>query len=137
MDRIKGKALSILVVEDEPLIGAMAADWLTDRGFKVRTATSAHEALLQLQSNAPIDALFTDIDLGGEVDGSALALVARQLRPGIPVIYTSGRGGTMDELHPVPGGHFIPKPYDPDDVCVLLKRLIVAPEGRSARITAA
>ncbi|HVX92429.1 MAG TPA: response regulator [Xanthobacteraceae bacterium] len=137
MDRIKGKGPSILLVEDEPLIGAMAADWLTDRGFKVRTATSAHEALLHLQSSAPLDALFTDIDLGGEVDGSALARVARQLRPGIPVVYTSGRWKTMDELHPVPGGHFVPKPYDPDSVCELLKRLIAEPVGCTARFTAA
>jgi len=45
------------------------------------------------------------------------------MRPELPIVYASGRY-TSDEIAPlVPRSVFVPKPYNPADVCSLLKRL--------------
>ena len=47
----------------------------------------------------------------------------RALRPELPIVYASGRY-RADEIAPlVSRSVFVPKPYDPADVCTLLARL--------------
>ena len=72
----------------------------------------------------PVDILFTDLDLRGGMDGGALARRARELRPDLPVIYTSGRRSQIDSLQPVDGSMFVPKPYDPFRIGCLLDYLL-------------
>ena len=50
----------VLVVEDELIIGEIAAEVLTDAGYEVFTAASAEEAEIILR-DVSIDVLFTDI----------------------------------------------------------------------------
>jgi DNA-binding LytR/AlgR family response regulator len=64
--------------------------------------------------------LFTDINLPGGTDGTALARQARELRPELPVAYASGAIARLPPDAAVPGGTFIPKPYNPVRVCVML-----------------
>jgi len=80
----------VLVVEDEPLICVDTADALERQGFKVDTALSGEEALRRLRGGLPIDILFTDMNLAGVMDGATLARLARDLLPGLVVVYTSG-----------------------------------------------
>ncbi|WP_245435565.1 response regulator [Microvirga calopogonii] len=54
----------VLVVEDELIIGEIAAEALTEAGFEVFTAASAEEAEVIL-AEVSVDVLFTDINLGG------------------------------------------------------------------------
>ena len=102
----------VLLVEDEFLISAMVADVLTKHGFDVHIAANAKDALQHLTCGAPCDVLFTDINLPGGVDGAVLAQLARQLRPGLPVVYASGLVTAIEQLNAVPGSTFVPKPYD-------------------------
>ena len=62
-----------------------------------------------------MDILFTDIDLGGGMDGAELAQLAREMRPQLPIVYTSGRR-LPDQVAVVPGAAFLPKPYSLNDV---------------------
>jgi CheY-like chemotaxis protein len=117
----------VLVVEDEFLISTMVADVLSERGCDVHVAASAQEALEHLTCGAPCDVMFTDINLPGGVDGAKLAQLARQLRPGLPVVYASGLVTAIEQLNAVPGAIFVPKPYDPDKVCVLLQQFAARP----------
>ena len=75
----------ILVVEDDLLIGAAAAEALEDSGFVVLTAASAEEAEIILGQEM-IDVLFTDIDLGGR-DGCDLAHRALKAQPDLGHLY--------------------------------------------------
>ena len=50
------------------------------------------------------------------MDGAALARRVRQMRPGLPIIYTSGRQSKIEHLEPVDGSMFVPKPYNPFDL---------------------
>jgi hypothetical protein len=45
------------------------------------------------------------------------------MRPDLPIVYSSGRFGYSDLGAVVPRSVFVPKPYDPADVCTLIERL--------------
>jgi CheY-like chemotaxis protein len=118
------KRASVLLVEDEPAISDIAAEALAEQGFEVRAVASASEALRFLTAGEPIDILFTDINLPGGMDGAALAQAARVLRPGLPVMYTSGRRSSIEHLDPIEGSMFVAKPYNPFDLGRLLDYLM-------------
>lgn len=119
----KQAPIVVLLVEDEALISRLVAEWLSERGFAVHEAASGEEAMGYLDSGAPVGLLFTDINLPGRMDGAQLARQARQRRPELPVVYTSGRAGAGEIAPLVPRSMFLPKPYDPEEVCSLAARL--------------
>jgi CheY-like chemotaxis protein len=112
----------VLLVEDEFLISDMVAEVLTGHGCEVCVAANAADALRHLTGGEPCDVLFTDINLPGGVDGARLAQLARQLRPGLPVVYASGLFSAIGQLEAVPDAVFVPKPYDPELVWDLLRK---------------
>src|SRR5262249_18745438 len=63
------------------------------------------------------------VNLAGGMDGGALAHRARELRPGLPIMYTSGRQHPI-ALDPVEGSMFVHKPYDFFDLGRLLDYLV-------------
>ncbi len=120
------KRASVLLVEDEPMISDIAAEALLEQGFEVSTVSNAADALRRLMSGSTIDVLFTDVNLPGGMAGAALAARARELRPDLPVVYTSGRQSRIEHLNPVEGSMFVPKPYDPFNIGQLLDYIISA-----------
>jgi CheY-like chemotaxis protein len=83
-------ALKILVVDDDPEVLAVASASLEADGYSVLQAENGPAALEILQGNADIALLFTDIVMPGYIDGFDLAERAKQLHPGLRVLYTSG-----------------------------------------------
>ena len=124
--------IRVLVVEDEFLISEWVAESLAEQGFSVNTVGNAADALRHLQL-VPVDVLFTDINLPGGMDGTALAVRARELRPDLPVAYTSGRVNSLDSAQRVPGSIFVSKPYVPALVGPLLANVA---RGTAERLTA-
>jgi CheY-like chemotaxis protein len=124
MEQAVSRPASVLVVEDEALILEMMSEVLAESGFQVHAFSNARDALRYL-SEGPVDVLFTDINLPGEMDGTALAMLARQMRPELPVVYASG-GMSARDLQAVPGSAFVPKPYDPEQICAILGRMAAA-----------
>src|SRR6187397_2032706 len=59
------ETLTILVVEDEPLLRLMIVDFLRSSGCGVVGAASGEAAVEVLQLRDGIDVVFTDIQLGG------------------------------------------------------------------------
>lgn len=126
------KRARVLLVEDEALICEVTAEALEEQGFEVKAFTNGEEALRHLASNGAVDVLFTDCNLPG-IDGQALARRACELRPGLPVMYTSGRQSKIEHLDPVEGSMFVPKPYNPFEVARLLDYLIALKQRPAAR----
>jgi len=122
---------SVLLVEDEPMVSEIATEALQEQGFEVEAVSTASEALLRLLMGSPFDILFTDVHLPGGMDGAALARRARELRPDLPVVYTSGRQSVIGKVDPVDGAMFIAKPYDPYNVGRMLQYLLVAKRTRA------
>ena len=82
-------ARTILVAEDEVLVRAMVSEYLRDQGYEVVEAADAAEALAVVEAGAPVDIVFSDVQMPGSMDGAMLADVVR-LRYRIPVLLTTG-----------------------------------------------
>ena len=85
---------TILAVDDNAAVRATAAAQLKALGYYVVEAGGGEDALKILKGPEPIDLLFTDIIMPGGLEGPELARKARELRPGIKVLFTSGFPGT-------------------------------------------
>jgi CheY-like chemotaxis protein len=107
------RPLSVLVVEDEPLIRLTLVDVLRRDGLVVFEASDVDEAIALLDDNRIfIDLVFTDVRLPGGRDGFDLAKWIRERRPELLIVVTSGQvaASTVNrELRE--GEHFIEKPY--------------------------
>jgi CheY-like chemotaxis protein len=124
--RVPGVQVSgvhVLLVEDEFLVCDMMAEILALHGFEVHTAANADDALEHLTCGAPCDILLTDLNLGPGIDGVALAKMVRELRPDLSVVYVSGSVNRLDEFQAVPGARFVPKPYNPHQLCAMLSQI--------------
>ncbi len=106
--------IRVLLVEDEMLVRAIAEEDLAEIGCDVTSAGTGDEALAIIEGGARFDLLVTDIRMPGSLDGWALARMARDIDPGIRVIYVSGYPGENHE--PVEDSHFIIKPYRMDQL---------------------
>ena len=100
----------VLIVEDEPLLRMHAAALLAAEGYDTLEAGSADAAIELLEGGADIRAVFTDIDLPGEMDGLHLAAAVRDRWPPIELILTSGHVRVEDRQLPE-RGQFLAKPY--------------------------
>jgi len=87
-------SVHVLFVEDEFLISEWVAQALSEQGFCVQAVSTAAEALQALRRD-PVDVLFTDINLPGDMDGTALARRAREMQPHLPVVYASARSDSI------------------------------------------
>jgi PAS domain S-box-containing protein len=81
---------TILVAEDDPFVRSSVIRLIESLGYSVVAAVNGNDALLKLRANPEIDMLFTDIVMPGGINGWELADQARQIRPGLPVVYSSG-----------------------------------------------
>ena len=100
----------LLLVEDDPLLRMTLAEVLGEAGFAVLEAEDAESALGLLAAHGDLALLLTDINLPG-ADGFALARAARRLRPGLPVVYASGRLTETDPRRALPDAPFLAKPF--------------------------
>lgn len=116
----------VLLVEDERDVRAVVAEYLSDCGFEVVEAGSAGEALLVLDSGAPVDVVFSDVQMPGPMDGVQLARWLGSTRPLLPVILASGRTARAEaEQHCAPGA-FFEKPYRLELVASRIEELLRA-----------
>ena len=81
---------TILVVEDDDFVRGYAVASLESLGYRVITAPDGRSALARLKAGDRPDILFTDIVMPGGMSGLDLMDQARQLRPGLRVLLTSG-----------------------------------------------
>jgi CheY-like chemotaxis protein len=108
----------ILVVEDSREVRALAQSLLEDLGHEAIVAPHGEAALAILNSEQEIDLLFCDIALGSGMDGHKLVELARQLRPGLKVLLTTGY---PDLVAARPGDPpVIAKPYHQADLAARL-----------------
>src|SRR4051812_2318411 len=100
-----------LVVEDDAMQRAMAVMSLEENGMSVVECESAEQALRVLaKMGSCFSLMFTDVNLGGRINGVELAHLAHDCYPNVRVVVTSGR----DLQSAVPeGATFIPKPWTP------------------------
>lgn len=83
--------MTILLVEDYPLLADLLCAVLEDAGFEV-AATSDGEHAVDLFERDPLrfSGVVSDVMLPGEVDGGQIAELVRSRRPDLPIILMSG-----------------------------------------------
>jgi PAS domain S-box-containing protein len=104
---------TILVVEDHEDLLAYSSGLLRELGYRVLAAPHAEAALVLLQREPAIALLFTDLVLPGGTDGCQLAAEARNRRPGLKVLFTSGyaRNAVLRDGRLEPGMDLLTKPF--------------------------
>ena len=127
----------ILVVEDNAGIRDLAVRHLQSLGYRIISAADGTSALEIIQNGAAIDLLFTDVVMPGRLDGRALAVAARELLPGLKVLFTSGftaaaaSAATEDKF----GSNLLSKPYRKSDLARRVRVMLDASERRGLPCT--
>ena len=103
-----GRGETILVVEDNPDVRAVAIAMLEQLQYRAVAVESAAAALSLLKSGRSVDLVFTDVMLPGDLDGVALAQAIRNRYPQVPVVLTSGYAKALGARHGLP---ILRKPY--------------------------
>jgi CheY-like chemotaxis protein len=102
----------VLLVEDEPLVLLVAQDALEAGGYTALPVQLSSEALNVLESRiAELAGLVTDIRLPGGPDGWDVARRARELRPDLPIVYTTADSAVDWSAKGVPNSVVVQKPY--------------------------
>ena len=115
--------VKVLLVEDEPLIREMMAELLEDAGFDVTATCSGDEAAILLADDG-FAVLLTDVTMPGTLDGIDLAEHAREIHPGLPVVFVSGRPETeLRASRLSPPAVFVRKPYDVESLVGAVGRM--------------
>ena len=125
---------SISIVEDEAPLLVLAESILETAGYRTLSAASLAQAQAILHSDAQFDLIFTDVGLGELREGGLqLGQTARDTRPGIPILYTSGMTLTdgMKSLFVEPCA-FMPKPYRDADRLGHIDQLLSANPAANA-----
>jgi CheY-like chemotaxis protein len=84
-----GSGESILLVDDDSQVRAIAAAQLRDLGYTVLEAGDAESAFSLSKAASVLDLLICDVVMPG-VNGPALARQMGRERPGVPVLFISG-----------------------------------------------
>jgi DNA-binding response OmpR family regulator len=125
--------LTILVVEDDPLIQSLVEDTLTDGGFEIVMASSSEDAIDLLDvGNVDYRAVVTDINLGRDkLTGWDVARHAREIDAQFPVVYMTGADADDWASKGVPNSILLSKPFAQAQLLTAISQLL-NPEGQTA-----
>jgi signal transduction histidine kinase/ActR/RegA family two-component response regulator len=101
----------ILLVEDDEEVARLVSEMLIQLGHQVMRAGSALGALAALANGRPIDLVFSDIMMAGDMDGLGLARELKLRRPELPVLLTSGYSEMARKAIEAGNFQMLAKPY--------------------------
>ncbi len=122
----------VLVVDDDPTIRQMLAEYLSTHGYEVAQAGNGEAMRAELARAAPAVVLL-DVGLPGE-DGLSLARFLRE-RYEVGIIMVTGAAEVVDRVAGLEVGadDYIAKPFDLRELRARLKSLLRRLEGRAAK----
>jgi len=120
---------TILIVEDEDMVRAVAERALSRQGYKVLTASHGEEALEILEQHGPVDLLVSDVVMP-TMDGPTMVRHARERFPEVPVLFMSGyaeeqlrRSIDIDRVH------FLAKPFSVQQLAEAARQALITQGG--------
>jgi two-component system response regulator RegA len=120
---------SLLIVDDDRVFLQRVARAMETRGYRVSTAESVHEGLVEVESHPPAFAV-VDMRLG---DGNGLDVISalKQRRPDARGIVLTGYGNIATAVTAVKMGaiDYLAKPADADEIH---QALMAAPDAKPA-----
>ncbi len=117
----------VLVVEDDAGVRTVSVSALRDLGYTVLHAGGGAEAIGQLEGDARIDLLFTDVVMP-EMNGRQLAEKALAIRPKLKVLYTTGYARDVMAHNGDSGadGPVLGKPFTVDQLALKVRQVLDA-----------
>jgi DNA-binding response OmpR family regulator len=115
-------AASVMIVEDEPHIGALVCTYLERAGYEAVWVRSGEEALAQLDRRAATSLVVLDIGLPG-IDGFE---VCRSIGGAVPVIMLTARDEEPDRVAGLEVGadDYVTKPFSPRELTARVKAVL-------------
>jgi DNA-binding response OmpR family regulator len=113
----------VLIVEAKGLIRSTISKEFQRAGWSVLEASTGEGSLVLAARGPQVDAVVTDIELGGDVNGWDVAEAFRTKNPETAVIYASDTSAANDRM--VRGSAFFIKPFESGKLlqtCDRLKR---------------
>jgi DNA-binding response OmpR family regulator len=130
------EAHHIVVVDDEPEIRSMLADYLSHAGYEVSTAEDG-VAMRRALDQRPADLVILDINMPGQ-DGLTLARHLRDSGSRVAIVMLTAAGDVVDRVLGLEMGadDYIPKPVDLRELLAriraVLRRLSAEPVAPAA-----
>ncbi|MBA5867679.1 MAG: response regulator [Nitrospira sp. CR1.3] len=117
------KGLSVLLVDDEPLMRLSMVDAMEAVGYEVRTAASGTEGIEALRQKA-FDLVITDLRLPG-ADGLAVLKATKTAAPETEVVVITAHGSVESAVGAMKLGAFdyITKPFHMDELLLIVERV--------------
>ncbi|MFC7366988.1 MULTISPECIES: response regulator [Vreelandella] len=127
---------SLLVVEDEPKIARLMADYLESHNFTTTIIAHGNDVVPWLAQHSPALVLL-DVMLPGK-DGLTLCREIRQQWPNLPIIMVTAKVEEVDRLLGLELGadDYICKPFSPREVVARVKAVLRRSHAESAPPTA-
>ncbi|MFL6550716.1 MAG: PAS domain S-box protein [Povalibacter sp.] len=124
---------TILVVEDDADLRDTVVTALSQFGYRALAAANAERALGILAGSEKIHLLFTDVMMPGGTLGPELARRARELRPDIDVLFTTGyaESHVLNGVSGISSSDVIHKPYRNEELALRV-RIVLDREARVA-----
>ncbi len=119
---IKGNDELILVAEDNDLVRNLLKSLLTKSGYRVISFSDGQSALDFLQSDQEKPALLLLDIVMPRLMGTAVAKIAKEDFPEIPILFCSGY--SKDQLSEKPDGPIVLKPFSKKDLITSVKNLL-------------
>jgi two-component system, cell cycle sensor histidine kinase and response regulator CckA len=121
---------TILLVEDEDMVRAVAERALTRHGYKVVTASDGDLGLEAVAAGGKFDLVVSDVVMPS-MDGPAMAREIRKLQPDLPVLFMSGYAeAQLREQIDIEAMHFIPKPFSVTQIGDKVKEVLAAAHAK-------
>ena len=124
---------AVLLVEDEADVQMVAGAMLSELGFRVLTAIDGGSALAILEGGEDVSLLFSDVVMPGGMNGVQLAQAVQALRPGLPILLTTGYAA--GQLEAGDGGGLWPvirKPYSAGELATAVRDALATPRLQTA-----
>jgi two-component system response regulator HydG len=117
------RTMQVLIVDDEETICEALSAWLTKAGYHVETALSG-SAALTLLAQRQFDLYLLDIKMPG-MDGLDLLAKIREIQPDAVVIMMTAHGSIQTAVEAMKrgAGEYLCKPFDPDELSLLMERV--------------
>ena len=120
------KTLSLLIVDDDPVIRHVLESRLTNENHQVTMAENGRQAVTILQSDGQFDTLLTDLVLP-DMDGIAVLEAAKTLRPDIEVVVITAHASVDSAVEAMKKGavDYLTKPINFDELLLRLDKIAI------------